>query len=953
MHIKRSITGFIGIFVALCILFSSAEPASAASSYSTYFEYRGEEKVDEYSALSSFTEDNINYRVTERPSGGKYGKVYVSGCKFKLETLDIPAVVKHSGAKYDVVGINDMAFKNYENLTKVTIEDGPTYIGGGAFWGCWYLKSIKLPKTLKELGESAFGYCGSLKEITFPDAITKIPDSVCRDSGVEKVTLGKKVTSIESNAFYNCLKLKEITLPASIKSINNYAFCDCHNLAKITNKTKLSNEELTTVFKSTKWGADRAKPAYEHNYSDTDIPLSVTLDNKRYSKGYLYYRMNDFERETRGLSYDDWDHGYYKELAKDSDGNYILDKNLVADTYYPVSGEFYYCEKKPKDFLKDYKFKFSTNDIPSYNDLSTEMYEKDTKEAEKIRAEQGDDAYYAYNSSRKSAWDYYKEIIGDPVTIALYTVHFDSGKTEARFLPDEDMIVSKYSQASLGDRLDLFLSGYGRVEHPMAAAKAFAYYADSKGNKIDKIRGISEPLTVHPVFVNEDELYTGEDYACEQDYYYSWFKRDSDNWQSFKPNVKIKSGAELIGRFLYEPSKKDGMAIIDKKITISKAELKKYVSANKKADNISNITPEYGYYYNTDEFIIVKSGGTLVIDGINLFNGFKISLQKGAKLKLINGTVLEGCVLGVQEGAEVEINDASFDGAIINEGTINVLTPKKKTTSDSFYMRSLRSNMFLNCKTGVINLDYGRFAMGNDFDSAIEPGFVKSDMRTEKDAVVINNGTINVTGYGHIGIADSYQNHEHKESYSKTPVVNNGKININQTAKKYFEFSAFSIDHNSFYNHGTIKVTTDAVKGKYKSGSYAESCIKNNDSLYAEMQILESEFINYGTLEFDVKNGLGMAVTGLFFPTDKVIKRFEDDGETASHSRLENRKGGKVKITTNNGCAIAIGSSAYLINEGTLSVEDNGKNSKEPPVLITGKLTGKGKITGKNYIKQK
>ena len=129
------------------------------------------------------------------------------------------------------------------------------------------------------------------------------------------------------------------------------------------------------------------------------------------------------------------------------------------------------------------------------------------------------------------------------------------------------------------------------------------------------------------------------------------------------------------------------------------------LSANKKADNISNITPEYGYYYNTDEFIIVKSGGTLVIDGINLFRGFKISLQKGAKLKLINGTVLEGCVLGVQKGAEVEINDASFDGAIINEGTINVLTPKKKTASDSFYMRSLRSNMFL-IFHGVVGLEH-------------------------------------------------------------------------------------------------------------------------------------------------------------------------------------------------------------------------------------------------------
>ena len=946
MRIKRSITGFISLLIVLCFLFSEAEPALA------YADYYGQEKVPDYSALSSFTEGDINYRVTEKPTGGKYGKVYVSGCKFKIETLEIPALVKHSGSKYDVVGINDMAFKGFENLTKVTIEDGLTYIGGGAFWGCWYLKSIRLPKTLKEIGDSAFGYCGSLKEVTLPDGITVVPNGLFQYSGIEKVTFGKKVTSIDSNAFYNCLSLKEITVPASVTNIDTYAFSDCRNLAKITNKSKLSADELANVFKYTKWAADKASPAFEHKTAEKDITLTLKLDNKELNKGYLYYRMADYERESRGLSYDDWDHGYFVELKKNDDGEYIFKKEFLAETYYPASGDLYYCEKKPKDFLKEYTIKFSTQDFPSYNDLAQEMFDADTVKADKIRAEQGEDAYNAFIAEKKSVWNYYEEIKGTTLPITLYTVHYEAGEEECRFLP-EDLTVSKYSYNKLGYGIDLFVPVYGRVNHPMAAARAFAYYADSKGNRIDSVRGITEPLTVHPVFVDEDELYSGNAYASEEDFYYAWFKRDSNNWMNIKPDVKLTSGVQLVERFLKQPSDKDGMCIVEKKVTLSQADLKKYVDDNKKADNISSITPEYGYFYNSDEFIIVKKGGTLVIDGVNLFNGFKISLQKGATLKLINGAKLEGCVLGVQKGAEVLINDASFDGAIINEGTITVETPKKKTSSDSFYMRSIRSNMFLNCKTGVINLDYGRMAWGNDFNGEVVPGSVKSDMRTEKDAVVINNGTVNVTGFGHIGIEDGFQNREHKESYSKNPVVNNGKINITQTAKKYFQYAAFEIDHNSFYNHGTIKVTTDAMKGNYKSGNYAESCIRYEDSIYAEMQIMESEFINYGTLDFNVKNGLGMAVTGYFFPNDRVVKRFEEDGDTASHSRLENRKGGKIKIVTDNGCAIGIGTGAYLINNGTMSVKDKGKNSKEPSVLITGKLKGKGKVTGKKNIVNK
>ena len=932
------------IFTLAAGIFS---PESVAFAYQE--SYRGTEKVTEYSALSTFTEDGIKYYVTKYASGSKNGEVYVAGCTFSLETINIPAVVKH-GSKYDVVGINDMAFQNYENLTKVTIEDGLSYIGSGAFWGCWYLESINLPKTLTELGDSAFEYCGSLKSISFPDSLTVIPGYVCAYSSVSKVTFGKKVSEIKSGAFRECNNIKEITLPASLKTIGDDAFGYCRNLGKVTNQSKLKDADYKKAFNTTKWDKPERATAIYYTYSDKDMPIKVYLDNKQLTKGYLYYRMNSYNADSQGFEYDDWEHGVYEQLKKDSDGIYILDKKFITDGMFPVDGEFYYCETKPKDFLKDYTLIFKTSDIPSASVLSQELYDADTAEAERIKAEQGEEAYKEFISKRKGSWEYFNELEDAPRPVRLYTVHYEQGEYECRFMP-EDVIISRYGYNKLGGDIDLFLSGYGRVQNPVAAARALAYYADENGRRIGSVKDITAPVTVHPVFVNEDELFVRENYLAENDWYYSSYMHCDEDWSKIAENVKIKKGTELVTRLLTEPNQKDGLCIIDGNVTVSCSELEKVYSAM--ADDAREktyIQPDNGYFYNCEEFIVVKSGGTLVIDGVQLHNGIRVSLQKGAALKLINGAMIDGGVLAVQKGASVELYDGTFDGAIMNEGKIVVKTPNFKRATDSFYKKSLRSNMFLNCKTGVIDLDYGKLGLGNDFDMNFGPGTVRSDLRDEKDAVVINNGTINVTGYGYISMADSYQNREHKESYSKTPIVNYGTINITSSADRYYEFAAFKIDHNSFYNYGTIKVSSDVKRSNRYADSYAGRVATYELSADSDMEILESEFINYGTLDLNIKNGVGMAVLGNFFPRDRVIRRFEEDGDAASHGRLENRAGGKVNITTDNGCGIVLGRDAYLINDGTVTIKDKDENSKEPSLLVAGRVVNDSKITNDGSI---
>ncbi|MCR5683799.1 MAG: leucine-rich repeat domain-containing protein [Lachnospiraceae bacterium] len=938
------ILSFCLAFILVTGMLSDCEGAFAFQD-----KYYGEEKVKSYEALSEFTEEGVNYLVTKRPAGGSYGEVYVAGCDFRLETLTIPGVVKHSG-KYNVIGINDMAFENFENLTKVTIEDGLTYIGGGAFWGCWYLESIQLPKTLKELGEDAFGYCGSLKSITFPDAITEIPRNVCEYSGISKITFGKKVTGIGDGAFRHCYSLKEVTLPASLKTLGNGVFGECRNLGGITNNSKLKKADYEQAFGATKWERDQKTGSSSFVCADKDIIISVFLDDKQLTKGYLYYRMDDYTSDADGFKYDDWEHGVNALLSKDKDGNFILDRQYISQYMFPIQGELYYCELKSKDYLKDYTLVFKTSDIPSTSNLGQDMYDADTAEAERIKADEGEEAYNEFISGRKSAWEYTKELDDTVRPVRLYTVKYEQGKDETCFLP-QDTVISRHGYHTIGSGVDMVLSGLGRIQNPVAAAKALAYYADSKGNRIDSIKDITHSVTLHPVFVDEDRLFTGENYLAENDWYYTSYMRCDSDWSKIAENINIKKGAELISRLLTETNEKDGICVINGKVTLSCSDLEKYLSGKAKdARERDYIKPEMeGYFYNREDFILVRSGGTLVLDGVRLQNAVKISLQKGAKLELINGTEIKDGVLALQEGAEAELKDAGVSCVILNAGRITVKTPKSKTATDSFYQRSIRSNIFLNCKTGVIDLDYGTLSWGNDFDIDFGPGALKTDMRDEKDAVVINNGTVNVTGYGHISMEDGSQNREHKESFAKTPIVNNGTINITSDSKRFYEFAAIEIDHNSFYNYGKIKVTSD-VRRKTFADSYAAESAEWENSFYAEIHVQEAEFINYGTIDLNIKNGTGISVVESFFPRDRVVKRFEKDGDTSSHGRLENRKGGKINVVTDNGCGIVIGRNAYLINDGTVTIKEKDDNSREPSILIGGKLINNSKVNNNGSI---
>jgi hypothetical protein len=134
-----------------------------------------------------------------------------------------------------VTKIGTWAFRGCERLTTIELSTALTEIGNGAFQNCFQLQAIVLPEGLKKIGNNAFQDCRRLGAIVIPDSVTELGNGAfigCSiiESGVtlglESVTIGTGLTSIEPNTFQNCRALKTVTFkgPSKVETIGANAF---------------------------------------------------------------------------------------------------------------------------------------------------------------------------------------------------------------------------------------------------------------------------------------------------------------------------------------------------------------------------------------------------------------------------------------------------------------------------------------------------------------------------------------------------------------------------------------------------------------------------------------------------------------------------------------------------------------------------------------------------------
>lgn len=107
-------------------------------------------------------------------------------------------------------------FINCQNLTAVTVGEGVTEIGRGAFQNCKNLEGVQLPQSLKTIG--AYSFAGSgVTSFVVPDNVTTICENAFDDcEKLTSVTIGKSVQKIKNKAFYGCIKLEKANYTGTI-----------------------------------------------------------------------------------------------------------------------------------------------------------------------------------------------------------------------------------------------------------------------------------------------------------------------------------------------------------------------------------------------------------------------------------------------------------------------------------------------------------------------------------------------------------------------------------------------------------------------------------------------------------------------------------------------------------------------------------------------------------------
>ncbi len=239
----------------------------------------------------TFTEGGFVYETTRDSD-----RVDITGWEPILETtrgdtLHIPASVTHNGKEYKVSSIFIKALQGLTTVRSVVIGEGiesiwreafawsanlesvyipasVTGVAGGAFAGCYNLKSIKvdprnedldsrdncnaviyteddvlkaacpatrIPPSVKTIGEYAFVSCNTIEELIIPEGVTSIEDEAFGGcSSLRKVSLPQSLEKIGDYAFGRCRSLTSVFIPKNVKEIDEgNIFYKCDNLISI------------------------------------------------------------------------------------------------------------------------------------------------------------------------------------------------------------------------------------------------------------------------------------------------------------------------------------------------------------------------------------------------------------------------------------------------------------------------------------------------------------------------------------------------------------------------------------------------------------------------------------------------------------------------------------------------------------------------------------------------
>lgn len=228
------------ILLALCMLFSAVLCfADDADDYdwdddddSGMASFEEEEMTDSFKTVSSYhvntlKADNFKYKYNDDKTGAIL--TYYLG-----EDPDVvfPETVEDN---LPVVAIDTGMCADNGILKSIRIPGSIKTIGNNAFARCANLKSIVIEEGVEEIGMCSFGGCPELTDVQLPDSLLKVGNAGFAYCAVlEEVAFGTSLESIGAQAFSGCASLVRIVVPGGDRvTIPENVFAQCPNEVEI------------------------------------------------------------------------------------------------------------------------------------------------------------------------------------------------------------------------------------------------------------------------------------------------------------------------------------------------------------------------------------------------------------------------------------------------------------------------------------------------------------------------------------------------------------------------------------------------------------------------------------------------------------------------------------------------------------------------------------------------
>ena len=138
-------------------------------------------------------------------------------------------------------------------------------------------------------------YTSNIRKKEFPETVTEISGECFFYDNVEYLKLPKSLRKIGEYAFCNYRALKSINIPASVNTINSKAFAECNNLTRIC----ISKPKGT--IQNGPWGAVNAKIVWDYGKEYMTIAEKKEWDKTAVPENMFYWKSdnpNDIEYHT-------------------------------------------------------------------------------------------------------------------------------------------------------------------------------------------------------------------------------------------------------------------------------------------------------------------------------------------------------------------------------------------------------------------------------------------------------------------------------------------------------------------------------------------------------------------------------------------------------------------------------------------------------------------------------